>query len=234
MCLRRQFLERHLGVFHRIALRTESGIPQAWATVFIGRAIAKAAATVTASIIARAATTRISATTITALTGTCTTTRNCGCVFFHARAVISTHSNHWPRRLGRRYRGSRRSSSIFTARRLGCGKRFIARNCRLVTAIAIATTVRCSCAVGLRHGGSGTLLVLMSRSCSLCSLGLTAQRSLQALHSSADLLCIARRIRGFESFGRVKHHTITRAQFCHCLFSVSGLAVESFIDRLAK
>jgi hypothetical protein len=109
-----QFAQRHFGTLHGFALGAESGIAQAWPTVFANitafTAWTAVTKTVTASI-TRATWTTVPTGTRAALTGSAITAAISTCssfCFLLTRTVITTHRHNRLGGFGRGYRGRRR------------------------------------------------------------------------------------------------------------------------------
>ena len=225
MGLGRQLFQCQLGVLHGVALCPEGRIAQAGPPVFVSGTLAHAAATViavTKTAFGARATARITiaGTAIAAVARARTTARGGWCVFFHAGAVVATHSHHGAGWLGGGHRGRSRCGSF--------------------------TIGHCLARLGIRHRDPTLTGRLCRCGCALCGLcllrgsdcfgrlGLATQCGFQRLHGSTDLLGIARGIGGFEGLGGVQHHAVACAQLGGRLFPVGRLAIERLVNRLAE
>jgi hypothetical protein len=89
-------------VLHRVTLRAECGIPQARATVFVGRPITKTTAAIpTSSALASRTPARIAVagSAIAAISGARAAAGRSRGIALHARAIVAADSHHGTNRL---------------------------------------------------------------------------------------------------------------------------------------
>ena len=228
MGLSSQFFEGKLGVFHRFALRTESGVTQTWRAAH-GRTVAvthAGAVIATRRTVAEPGLAGITPTAPCILTvAKFGRSGICGSFLLHTGTVVSAHRHH---RLGswlgsdhRRYggRGLTLFSSCFDGYTFDSYRRRfrLGRHRIFLLNQALCCLFTGACRGHIRLG-----------------LGLTVQRSVERCHGCADGGCIARGVGSLQGLGSIKHRTVACTQGSFRFFTVSTFAIKGIVNGLAE